>query len=52
MNLGQKYQVYKNAISQMQGKVFYCEDDEGFLRRWTPPRVIEDEDRKMKDTTP
>lgn len=27
-----------NAVAQMQGHTFYCEDDEGVLRRWHPPR--------------
>jgi hypothetical protein len=35
----------KNAVDSMQGGVFYCEDDEGVLRRWTPPRPY-----KMKPT--
>jgi len=39
LNSGQKYQIYKNAIAEMQGHVFYCEDAEGVLRRWTPPRL-------------
>lgn len=29
----------RNAVDAMQGKTFYCEDDEGVLRRWTPPRM-------------
>ena len=29
----------RNAIESMQGHTFYCEDDEGVLRRWYPPRV-------------
>jgi hypothetical protein len=29
---------YRRLIDAMQGHVFYCEDDEGVLRRWFPPR--------------
>lgn len=29
----------RNAVEAMQGKTFYCEDDEGALRRWHPPSV-------------
>ena len=27
-------------VEDMQGRVFYCEDDEGVLRRWAPPRPV------------
>ena len=29
---------YRRVIDQMQGYVFYIEDDEGLLRRWYPPK--------------
>ena len=32
---------YKLAIEAMQGHVFYVEDASGFLRRWYPPKIIE-----------
>lgn len=28
---------YRTLIDNMQGKVIYMEDDDGFLRRWYPP---------------
>jgi|GEM_PF-6055113 len=28
---------YRRLIDAMQGHTFYCEDDEGNLRRWYPP---------------
>lgn len=28
----------KNAVDDMQGRTFYCEDEDGVLRRWVPPR--------------
>jgi hypothetical protein len=36
----------KNAVDAMQGGTFYCEDDEGVLRRWTPPRPFQDKEGK------
>lgn len=30
----------KYAIEDMQGKTFYCEDPDGFLRRWHPARPL------------
>ncbi len=32
------FHILKNAVDAMQGHTFYCEDGEGLLRRWTPPR--------------
>jgi hypothetical protein len=29
---------YRRLIDQMQGHTFYCEDEDGVLRRWYPPR--------------
>jgi len=29
---------YRRRIDEMKGRTFYCEDDEGVLRRWYPPR--------------
>ncbi len=26
-----------SAVREMQGRIFYCEDNAGALRRWTPP---------------
>lgn len=43
MNIGQKYQIYKDAIAAMQGHTFYCEDANGVLRRWTPPALCDDD---------
>ena len=40
LNISQKYTIYKKAIEAMQGKTFYCEDEGGTLRRWTPPRPL------------
>jgi hypothetical protein len=37
---------YEFYIRQMQGRTFYCEDDEGVLRRWYPPRLFA---QKLKD---
>lgn len=34
------YHRARSAIAAMQGKTFYCEDDEGVLRRWYPPEPI------------
>ena len=28
----------KNAVDDMQGHVFFCQDENGALRRWFPPR--------------
>ena len=44
LNISQKYQIYKTAIAAMQGKTFYCEDEDGMLRRWYPPRPITDKE--------
>lgn len=35
----QQWHRMKNAIEAMQGHTFYCEDGDGVLRRWTPPRA-------------
>lgn len=40
MTNAQKVKVYEDKLLSMEGKVFYCEDDEGVLRRWFPPRLI------------
>ena len=38
---------YHKAILEMQGHVFYCQDEDGVLRRWHPPQPIElDSDKK------
>lgn len=29
---------YRSIIDAMHGHTFYCEDINGVLRRWTPPR--------------
>lgn len=36
--VGLENQHLKMTIAGMQGHTFYIEDDEGVLRRWTPPR--------------
>lgn len=28
------------SVAKMQGHVFYCEDGDGVLRRWTPPKPV------------
>jgi hypothetical protein len=40
MTDAQKVRVYEGKLLSMEGKVFYCEDDEGVLRRWYPPRLL------------
>lgn len=35
-----KANYYERLLSEMQGTVFYAEDDEGVLRRWTPPKIL------------
>lgn len=40
MTDAQKVRVYEDNMLSMEGKVFYCEDDEGILRRWFPPRPL------------
>lgn len=40
MTDAQKVKVYEDRLLAMEGKVFYCEDDDGTLRRWFPPRLI------------
>ena len=29
---------YRMFVDGLQGRVIYMEDDEGILRRWTPPK--------------
>jgi hypothetical protein len=29
---------YRTLVDDLQGRTIYMEDDEGVLRRWTPPR--------------
>lgn len=43
------FHVLKNAVDQMQGHTFYCEDSEGVLRRWTPPRPFAEGEEKPHD---
>lgn len=38
--LAGKVRHYERVLSEMQDHVFYCEDDEGVLRRWYPPKPI------------
>lgn len=40
MTNAQKVKAYEDKLLAMEGKVFYCEDDEGVLRRWFPPRIL------------
>lgn len=44
---------YENQLEQMQSKVFYCEDEDGVLRRWSPPPLLIDalSQRIPKETT-
>jgi hypothetical protein len=42
----------KNAVDEMQGGTFYCEDDEGVLRRWTPPRPFKDKEPLVEHKPP
>lgn len=39
--------IYHNHVKQMQGMVLFCQDEEGVLRRWYPPKPIQvvEEDR-------
>lgn len=30
---------YEQHIRLMQGEVFFCQDEDGVLRRWYPPRL-------------
>ena len=48
-DLARKVAHYEAVIAQMQGHTFYCEDDEGVLRRWYPPRVRSDSDLNAAD---
>ncbi len=34
-----QWHLMKSAVEAMQGHTFYCEDEDGVLRRWVPPRV-------------
>jgi len=36
-------QLLIEKIKDMQGRVFYREDDDGVLRRWTPPKPPKEE---------
>ena len=38
-DLERKVAHYEAVIGQMQGGTFYCENDEGALVRWYPPRI-------------
>ena len=38
--LAGKVQHYERLLRQMQGHVFYIQDEEGFLRRWYPPAPL------------
>jgi len=29
---------YRRMLDGMQGHTFYCEDEDGVLRRWVPPK--------------
>jgi len=40
--------MYHSAITEMQGKTFYCEDGDGVLRRWYPPRPFTVDDEKER----
>lgn len=33
-------QFYERLLDDISAGTFYCEDDEGCLRRWTPPRPL------------
>lgn len=45
------WHMMKNALEDMQGHTFYCEDADGLLRRWTPPRVPNLVSTKAKEPT-
>ena len=30
---------YRTLVHQLEGRVFYKEDEDGILRRWTPPSM-------------
>ncbi len=38
-DLERKVRHYETVIEQMQGHTFYCENGDGALVRWYPPRV-------------
>ena len=40
MNNEQKVFFYENMLRDLQGSTFFCEDTNGVLRRWHPPRPI------------
>ncbi|PZX03784.1 hypothetical protein [Celeribacter halophilus] len=33
------YSRLRDAVREMQGHVFFCQDPDGALRRWYPPEV-------------
>jgi len=35
-----KVKNYERRISEMQGHVFFCQDNLGTLRRWNPPKLV------------
>lgn len=36
--LEMKLVMYERIVEKMQGHIFYIEDEDGHLTRWTPPR--------------
>jgi len=40
---------HRTLVSQLEGRVFYREDEDGVLRRWTPPSMALME-AMLKDT--
>lgn len=47
MTAAQKQIYYRKLIEAMQDKTFYCEDEDGVLRRWYPPRPLSDENESV-----
>lgn len=45
-----KVKHYEALLRRMQGQIFYCEDEEGILRRWHPPRPLVSRGDKGNDT--
>jgi hypothetical protein len=36
-NAADEIERLQKAVAAMQGKTFFCQDPDGFLRRWYPP---------------
>ncbi len=45
-----RLEALNRSVESMQGRVFYCEDDEGVLRRWYPPRPVHRDEKYITTT--